>query len=201
MRLLLIRHGQSEADILNVHEGRADFELTELGRRQAVAVAERIADEYKIDTIYSSTLKRARQTAEYLAETTGLAVNEESDLMEFNNGLLAGLTREEGNEKYPRVYDLPLHASVYMQESSLEFRFRTERVLSKIVTENSDAATVAIFTHGGTITRLYHAFLGLPVKTDLVWPTGDTGIHEWQLSQGMRCIRFSNSLEHLAGIK
>ena len=34
MQILLIRHGESEADILNVHEGRADFELTEKGREQ-----------------------------------------------------------------------------------------------------------------------------------------------------------------------
>ncbi len=34
MQILLIRHGESEADILNVHEGRADFKLTEKGREQ-----------------------------------------------------------------------------------------------------------------------------------------------------------------------
>ncbi|WP_241973191.1 histidine phosphatase family protein, partial [Bacillus cereus] len=34
MQILLIRHGESEADILNVHEGRADFELTKKGRQQ-----------------------------------------------------------------------------------------------------------------------------------------------------------------------
>ncbi|MDP4164007.1 MAG: phosphoglycerate mutase family protein, partial [Bacillota bacterium] len=35
MELLLIRHGQSEADLLGVHEGKADFPLTELGQQQA----------------------------------------------------------------------------------------------------------------------------------------------------------------------
>ena len=38
MRILVIRHGESEADILNVHEGRADFNLTEKGNRQASAM-------------------------------------------------------------------------------------------------------------------------------------------------------------------
>jgi 2,3-bisphosphoglycerate-dependent phosphoglycerate mutase len=40
LELLLIRHGQSEADLLDVHEGRADFPLTGLGRRQAGLLAE-----------------------------------------------------------------------------------------------------------------------------------------------------------------
>ena len=43
MKLLLIRHGESEADLLDVHEGRADFPLTERGRRQARAMAAAVA--------------------------------------------------------------------------------------------------------------------------------------------------------------
>lgn len=201
MKILIIRHGQSEADILNVHEGRADFALTTLGHRQAAAMAERVVREYDVQKIYSSTLRRARQTAAHLEELTGIPVQEENDLMEFNNGLLAGLSREEAMVKYPRVYDLPIHASVYEQESSLEFRFRAERILSKIISENPDDSTIAVFTHGGTINRLYHAFIGLPVSTVVAWSTGDTGIHEWHINNGMRRIRLSNSLTHLEGIK
>ena len=39
MRLLIIRHGESQADLLNVHEGRADFELTDRGHQQAQAMS------------------------------------------------------------------------------------------------------------------------------------------------------------------
>ena len=201
MKLLVIRHGQSEADILGVHEGRADFELTELGFRQAEAAAQRIAQEYTVNRIYSSTLRRARQTAECLARSTGLPVCEEPDLMEFNNGLLAGLSREEADARYPWVRDLPVHASLYGQESALEFKFRAERVLSRIISENDANSTVAVFTHGGTINRLYQAFLGLPVNTDILWPTGDTGIHEWHVLPGARRIRFANNTAHLAGVE
>ena len=62
MILLVIRHGESEADILNVHEGRADFELTEKGHKQAAAMAKYVAANYHVRRIYSSTLKRAAQT-------------------------------------------------------------------------------------------------------------------------------------------
>ncbi len=42
MQILLIRHGESEADILNVHEGRADFELTERGRKQVGSLSQKV---------------------------------------------------------------------------------------------------------------------------------------------------------------
>ena len=42
MQILLIRHGESEADILHVHEGRADFELTEKGRQQVQKLVQKV---------------------------------------------------------------------------------------------------------------------------------------------------------------
>lgn len=91
MRLLVVRHGQSEADILGVCEGRADFPLTKLGHEQAERTAEYISEKYKVDKIYSSTLKRAMETAEHIAKKANLEVNPEDKLQEFNNGLRAGL--------------------------------------------------------------------------------------------------------------
>lgn len=54
MRLLMIRHGQSEADILKVHEGRANFSLTQLGMAQAEIMAEYVTKEFDISKIYSA---------------------------------------------------------------------------------------------------------------------------------------------------
>ncbi len=201
MKLLIIRHGQSEADVMDVHEGRADFELTPLGHRQAEAMARRVSAEYDVRRIYTSTLRRARQTAAHLEALTGVKATEDADLLEFNNGLLAGLNREEVAAKYPKVGSLPLHAAVYGQESALEFRFRAERALSRILSENPDETDVAVFTHGGMINQLYRAFLRLAVDSDVVWATGDTGIHEWHARPGLRRVRMANSLEHIGGLE
>ena len=100
MILLVIRHGESEADILDVHEGRADFELTQKGHRQAVAMAEYVARNYRVTRIYASTLKRVAQTAKHLSDETGLAIEFDPDLMEFNNGLLTGLSHEDADRLY-----------------------------------------------------------------------------------------------------
>ena len=178
MKLLVIRHGESEADLLDVHEGRADFALTERGHRQAQAMAQYVVENYHIDRIYASTLTRAMQTARHLSDATCVPIRPEHDLMEFNNGLLAGLPHKEAAEKYPRVPDLPPDKSVYEQESLVEFRDRAERILTKILAEASENDTVAVVTHGGMINQLYHAFLMLPVKDGVFFSTADTGIHE-----------------------
>ncbi len=102
MKLLLIRHGESEADILRVHEGRANFALTDRGHLQAEAMSRYISQSYSVDKIYHSTLKRAVQTAQHLALATSAPLLPEEILMEFNNGLLAEVKFGVAVEKYPK---------------------------------------------------------------------------------------------------
>ena len=198
MKLLIIRHGESEADILNVHEGRADFNLTDKGHIQAQAMADYVSKNYSIDKLYASPLKRAVQTAAHLSEATGIPIITDDHLMEFNNGLIAGLSWEEADAMYPRIPDLPVHAAVYEQESKLEFRHRAEYILSKIISENEDDAIIAVVSHGGLINQLYQAFLKLPVSSGISFVTGDTGIHEWLIKGQERYIIRADSLTHLA---
>lgn len=197
MRIMLIRHGESGADLLNVHEGRADFELTARGHAQAEAMARYVKSNYNVNRIYASPLRRARQTAKHLSEAIGITVEEDGRLMEFNNGLIAGMDRTEAREKYPHVENLPIHASVYEQESELEFRFRADYMLSKIISENPEDSMIAIVAHGGTINQLYRSFLRLPVDADIIFATGDTGIHLWEITKKRRIVRMSNYLGHL----
>lgn len=195
MRLLLIRHGESEADVLNVHEGRADFELTGRGHEQAKAMSEYVRDNYQISKIYHSTLKRAVQTAQHLADATGAPMFAEENLMEFNNGLIAGLDRQTAREKYPEI-SVPIHSSVYEQESKLMFRYRAEFMLSKVLSENDAESTISIVTHGGMINQLYRAFFKLPVDAAFAFYTGDTGIHEWIINGDLRCVVRANYSLH-----
>lgn len=167
MNIIVIRHGQSEADILNVHEGRADFSLTELGCRQASAMANFISSNYKIDKIYSSPLKRASETAKLLSNCTDTPIIYEDELMEFNNGLLAGLSREEANERYPEPSVRWPHTSMYGMESTIEFRSRAESILSKIISENDYDSIIAIVAHGGIINMLFRSFLELPLNSTM----------------------------------
>ncbi len=200
MKLLVIRHGESLADLLDVHEGRADFALTERGHKQAEAMALFVKKNFDISAIYCSPLKRASQTAARLSEATGVPLNVDDKLMEFNNGLIAGLERSVAKEKYPFVDNLPVHAAVYEQESALEFRFRADYILSKIISETAPDKTVAIITHGGMINQLYRSFLRLPTDSDIYFVTGDTGIHNWYLDEVQRRVIMANYTAHTNGI-
>lgn len=197
MELLIIRHGQSEADILKVIEGRADFPLTRLGEKQAYLMSNWVKENYPPDYILSSTLKRASQTAKILSEITGIEAKFIPELVEFNNGLLAGLTKEEADAKYPEIKDKKPHESYYGMESLLEFKFRAETTLSMIINEYPADKRIAIISHGKMINMLFRSFLNLPLNCDINIVTSDTGIHLWVIDGNKRIIKFLNSLIHM----
>lgn len=200
MILLIIRHGESEADILNVYEGRADFELTERGHKQAEAMAEYVANNYKLTKIYASTLKRAAQTAIHLSSKTGTEIIFDEELMEFNNGLLAGLSHEDADHLYPEVKDLPIDQAVYGQESKVDFRNRARHALNKVLSENESESMIALVTHGGMINQLYGALFDSPIGGNSFFSTSDTGIHVWKITTNGNYVIQANMNTHVQGI-
>lgn len=198
MELLVIRHGQSEADLLGVHEGRADFPLTALGENQAKGMARYVAANFPPGIILSSPLKRARGTAAILQAAVGSGLVEEDDLMEFDNGVLAGLPREVAAVKYPLPKGgRPLHLPIQGGESELEFRFRTERVFHKIIYDYREYSRIAVVSHGGLISNFLKAFLQQPVNSESAFATGDTGFHLLEIKNSTRIVRFLNNQVHL----
>lgn len=205
VEILVVRHGQSLADLEDRHEGRADFELTELGCKQAKAAAKWIKENYEIDVILSSPLKRAAKTAEFISMEIGRSIIFEDELMEWNNGLLAGLLRSEAIEKYP----LPEggrkpHDEFAESESFINFRARAEMFWSKFIHKYENDETISricIVSHGGMINMLFRSFMMLPVNADSWISTGDTGIHLWKVNGNERRIIFSNKQEHLLGLE
>ncbi|MGE5605849.1 MAG: histidine phosphatase family protein [Bacteroidota bacterium] len=199
MELLIIRHGQSEADLLQCHEGRADFPLTDLGKKQAALLAEWLVENFPPDYIVSSPLQRAKQTAEIVGERAGLKVQYFEELMEFNNGLLAGLPYDEAERKYPLKVGKKPHERLYGQESTIDFRARAESIFSKITFEFPADKRIAIVSHGGMINMLFRAFLNLSVISDVSIINGDTAVHLWEVDGEKREVIFMGKDEHLKG--
>lgn len=204
MEILVVRHGQSVADLEDRHEGRADFELTELGCRQARYAAKWIKEHYEIDIILSSPLKRAAKTAEFISEATGADIIFNDELMEWNNGLLAGLYRSEAKERFPLPEGRRMpHDEFAQSESYINFRARAEMFWSKFIQEygrEENNTRICIVSHGGMINMLFRSFMMLPVNTDSYINTGDTGIHLWEINGNERRIIFLNKQEHLLGL-
>ncbi|NBG88142.1 histidine phosphatase family protein [Isachenkonia alkalipeptolytica] len=198
MKLIIIRHGESEADILKVHEGRADFSLTNKEKQQAKLLSKWIASNEEFDVILSSPLKRAKETAAFIRDETGKRIVLVEDLMEWDNGLLAGLPREEAERKYPLPKDgrKPHHTNANT-ESMINFRARAETFLSRLKEEYPKDAEICMVSHGGMINMLYRSLLNLPMMTEHSISCGDTSIHKFMLSDGKCHIEYINRLGHL----
>lgn len=194
MQILLIRHGQSEADVLNVHEGSADFPLTEEGISQATRMARRVMKEFPPEYIWSSSQKRASKTAEILAEMIGCPIEFIKELREHDNGNLAGKSIEE----VPFPWGLLPHEKFgEFGESAMEFRARGEIIFSRLKETSKIYKRIAIVSHGGMISRIIESFLDLPFVHDIYFLTADTGIHLLEYTENGRVILFSNSSTHL----
>ncbi|MFB4285403.1 bifunctional RNase H/acid phosphatase [Nonomuraea sp. MTCD27] len=100
--LLLLRHGETELSLERRFSGRGDAELTPNGLAQASAAAARLSrDPYRLDVILTSPLKRARQTAEAVAQQAGLEVEVYEDLREADFGAWEGHTFTEVQRRWP----------------------------------------------------------------------------------------------------
>lgn len=151
-RLLLIRHGQSEWNASGRWQGQADPPLTDLGRRQAFEAAAALG---AVDGIFSSTLERARHTAEIIAEQLGVGpVIAIPDLVERNAGEWQGLTRAEIDERWPGYLDNDLRPPGWEPNELLAERAfaALERIVSALGEERPGVDVEAIVvTHGGLI--------------------------------------------------
>jgi probable phosphoglycerate mutase len=102
-RLILLRHGQTEWNLLGRAQGHADIALDEVGRSQAETVAPYVAA-YGPTRLWSSDLSRARETAAYVASDTGLSVETSSAFREYSVGERTGMTLAEFAEAFPAQY-------------------------------------------------------------------------------------------------
>ncbi len=197
MTLLIIRHGQSEADILKIHEGRADFSLTDVGEKEADLLSGYIQQHWNVQKIYASPLRRTQGVAEKLSAATGADITYDDDLMEWNNGMLAGHGFEYIKTNYP---DADSNTAKYGIEDKESFRKRASGVLHRIIDAHTDAGDdccVAIVTHGGMINQFYQELTGAPADSTTFFGTTDTGIHEWKITKDRTLVVHANLSAHL----
>ena len=156
MRLLLIRHAESQGNREFRLQGRTDFPLTRRGEEQATALAERLASA-GLAAVYSSPILRAVRTAEAVAASAGLEVTVEPGVQEYDFGeTLSGLTWAEIQQKRPELVaslmsdetEFPHYPG---EEGRAAFRQRVCAAIDAIADRRQAAETVAIVTHAGPI--------------------------------------------------
>lgn len=165
MRLILVRHGETEHNRGQLTLGRFDAPLNERGRAQAAAVAASFRT--PPDAVYASPLARAMETAALIRAHTGIAVRPESDLIEMDVGEMEHLTGAELRERYPdflRLWLSPDAGDARMPggETLREVQERAWGAVERARTAHPDGEVVAV-THNFVILTLVCRAIGLPL--------------------------------------
>ncbi len=149
--LLLARHGQTAWNALGRLQGHTDVPLDEIGRGQARALADAIADA-GVTAIWTSDLARARQTGEIVAAALGLSAPAlDPDLRERRYGIFEGLTGDECAARHPEAWQtyLARREAPAGAESRADAIARISRALDRIA--GTDGGPALVVTHGGVM--------------------------------------------------
>jgi len=177
-RFILVRHGQTEWNLVERFRGRADLALDDTGRRQAEAAALRLKAEHAA-AIYSSPLKRALQTADAIAKQLKLSVQPWEGLIDIDFGSFQGLSSEEASKKDSKLFTMWVeqpHLVHFPEGESLDIvRQRVLAAVDGLASKHVDQ-TVILVSHTVVCRVLMCAMLGL------------NNSHFWQVRQDVNAI-------------
>jgi 2,3-bisphosphoglycerate-dependent phosphoglycerate mutase len=208
--LYLIRHGEAVANVQPIIAGmKGDAGLTERGRMQAQCLRDRLArtGEIAADVLISSTLPRARQTAEIIQPVLGLPIILDDEVQELRIGEADGMTNAEAWATFGRPdFDAnPLRPIAPGGESWGGFALRISQALTRITREHA-GKTIIVVCHGGVIDTAFIHFFQMP---SLVLPptdfhTRNTSLTHWEYvnrrGRGLWRINAYNDIAHLQDI-
>ena len=180
-------------------QGQLDVPLNAIGQAQALA-ASKVLSKEKFDAIYSSDLSRARQTAQQIARLFSMDIIEDKELRERHYGIFERLTYAEVKVRYPEDYARfeardPEYA-FRTGESLKDFSARSIKVISAIA-ERHEGQSVAVFTHGGVLDKLYRFITGLPLSAERNFGIPNAGLNRIEVSSSGWKIRAWADISHL----
>ena len=153
-RIVLVRHGQSVANVEKFFAGHYDSPLTALGFQQAALTARYIASNYKVDMVYACDLQRAYATGKAIADCFCLGVVKEPSFREINAGLWEKMPYEQLPERFPDSYSDWLHnigkVTCDGGESVAQLQKRVVDAVFSVAKKHPDS-TVVIATHATPI--------------------------------------------------
>jgi alpha-ribazole phosphatase len=161
-KLLLIRHGTTKLHANDRFWGKTDVPLNDTGIEQAKKLKSRLASE-KIIAFFSSTLSRARATAEIIAAGHKAEIVACDELCECNFGFAEGLTFKEIERLYPALAKelADWKAVTFPGGESLEQLNERVKVFIKRLQHFKPEDTVVIVSHGGPLRLLICNLLGI----------------------------------------
>lgn len=198
--IYLIRHAQSEGNLYRMMQGQWDGEVTELGRRQIAALAERFRDVH-IDAVYSSDLSRTRMTAGAILKYHDLPLHTSRALRELDLGPWEGKFFGDLKKSEPEALrTFVLDMGSWRIDGAETCRDATERIYPcflEIAREN-DGKTVAVVSHGAVMRCLLSRCLGVGLgDTDALPISTNTGVTHLFYDNGVFTVDYLGDASHL----
>ena len=204
VRVLLVRHGETIWNQENRWQGQADTPLSRTGHDQARQLARRFQHEERcIQAIYTSDLRRARDTAGILGQALGVTPVEATAWREMDIGTWSGLTTAEVASRHAEEWarlrqgeDLPRGGG----ETFAQFQGRLVQSSQQFIRDHGGEQIIVV-THGGAVRAFLLHCRGLNMSQfGQIEKIGNTGISEVSLfPSGAARIHTINSTAHLNG--
>jgi broad specificity phosphatase PhoE len=162
---VFLRHGESIGNAQSRWQGQSDYALTEKGRAQARALAERWKSEnVKFDLMIASPLSRAKETAEIIAAALNAKLEFDPILLERHIGEMEGLTAEEVRRRPQPPYVTPYDSIGGEGEGDWALFLRAGQALHRLL--RRPAGSYLIVSHGGLLNQLMNAIVGIAPHVD-----------------------------------
>ncbi len=201
-QLIISRHGETLDNARGVAQGWSDSDLSDTGRVQARSLGVRLT-RFDLTRIYTSTLARARKTAEIVSDATGLAVVELEDLREINCGDWEGVAFEDVRRDDPEAFRAwianpgqPCPGG----ESFADVGVRVRRALETIARMEADAgvesSSPVVISHGLAIRIMASGLLGLPLDLARNLLQDNAAINIFERRFGTFVLRSWNDTSH-----
>ena len=179
LEIILVRHGETEGNLRPTAIGTTDLPLTERGRRQAYSLSRMFALK-KPDAIYASTLKRAMDTAEMIAQPHDLSIEPVLDLGERNFGLLENRTLDSIRTEFEEEYDAwqaDLAGYVMPGGESMQTVYdRSVRTIEAILKRHEEGSVIVV-SHYNPIRAMLAHLLGMGIE----------GLWRFEVKNGAAC--------------
>jgi probable phosphoglycerate mutase len=162
--IVVVRHGETDWNREHRFQGHADPPLNDMGRSQALALADELRGE-RFAAAYTSPLRRAYETAAILAAELGLEAVASEPLKEVDVGSWSGLTRDEVESTFPEGYARWLEYGHGWDDGETydELGERVVAALLDIAARHPEAHVLAV-THGGPIRSALASADGVPFE-------------------------------------
>ena len=202
-RIILVRHGHVDWISPERFRGRAELALSELGARQARALAHHIAKTWKTKAVYTSPLRRCRDTAAAVAAPFRLEPQRIEGFYDIDYGEWQGLTREQAAARWPEEADLwfraPHLAVIPGGETLAHVLSRAAEALGGVVRAHPND-TVALIGHDSVNRVLLTFALELPLSRYWHLRQDPCCINELFFHDHSFVIHSMNQTQHLAAV-